>query len=149
MSSNLPDLVRQVELLEDYEQSAQALMDVVHIEPAVGARLASNALRSAAGDAHFRAFAFNMLYRADRQAAFNFIREKAAICEPQVFSAMLDEVADDVGLLEESQDLRQIVQLLLSPLPEQGQSVSGVKQSCIDNFLGLYAHATGREDWDR
>jgi len=149
VSSNLSDLVRQVELLEDYEQGAQALTDVVHLEPAVGARLALNALRSAAGDAHFRAFAFNMLYRADRQAAFDFIREKAATCEPQVFSSMLDEVADDVGLLEESQDLRRIIPLLLSLIPERGQGVSGVKQGCIDQFLDLYAHARSWKDLDR
>lgn len=148
MSSNLSDLVQQVELLEDYEQSAQALMGVVHIDPAVGARLALNALRLGSGDAHFRAFAFNMLYRADRPAAFDFIREQAATCEPHVFSSMLDEVADDVGLLEESQDLRRIIQFLLSIIPERGQGASGVKQSCVDKFLGLYAHAPSREGWD-
>ena len=140
--------MRQVELLEDYEQGAQALMEVVRLEPAVGARLALDALRSAVGDAHFRAFAFNMLYRADRQAAFDFIREKAATCEPQVFSSMLDEVADDVGLLEESQDLRRIVQLLLSIIRGRTGNVLGVKRSCIEKFFGLYGHVRSPQDTD-
>jgi hypothetical protein len=141
VSSNISDLVRQVELLEDYEQSSQALMDVVHLEPAVGARLALNALASSAGDVHFRAFAFNMLYRADRQAAFDFIREKAATCEPQVFGSMLAEVADDVGLLGESQDLQRIVQLLLSMVRERRKNELGVIDGCIKTFLDIYDHA--------
>ena len=148
MSSNISDLVRQVELLEDYEQGAQALMEVVRLEPAVGARLALDALRSAVGDGHFRAFAFNMLYRADRRAAFSFIQEQAATCEPQVFSSMLDEVADDVGLLEESQDLRRIVQLLLSIIRGQTGNVLGVKRSCIEKFFGLYGHVRSPQDTD-
>lgn len=141
MSPNISELVRQVEILDDYEQGSQALMDVVRLEPALGAQLAMNALTSAAGDVHFRAFAFSMLYRADRQAAFDFIRENAATCEPQVFSSMLSEVADDVGLLEESQDLRQIVQFLLLIIRERQQNEPGGKMNCVKNFLDIYASA--------
>ena len=140
MPSNIHDLVRQVELLDDYEQSSQALMDVVHLDPAVGARLALNALASAAGDVHFRAFAFNMLYRADRQAAFDFIRARAATCEPQVLSSMLAEVADDVGVLEESQELRRIVQLLLLVVQTRGHAEPSVPTDDVNRFLAVYAH---------
>jgi hypothetical protein len=112
LSSTIEDLVKQVERLEDYEQASQALMEVVHREPATGERLALTLLRSKAGDVHLRAFAFSMLYRANRAAAFEYARENSSTCEPAVFEAILGEVADDVGLLSESSELQLMVAYL-------------------------------------
>jgi hypothetical protein len=139
--SRISDLVRQVELLEDHEQSSEALMELVHMDAAVGAKLALNLLLSAAGDVHLRAFAFNMLYTADREAAFDFIRKNAASSEPQVFAAILTEVTDDVGVLQESVELQQVVQFLLPMARSRRPAETGSTRDTIDSFLAIYPRA--------
>lgn len=139
--SRISDLVQQVELLEDYEQSSQALLELVRMDAALGAKLALNLLLSAAGDVHLRAFAFNMLYTADRQTAFDFIRKSAASSEPQVFAAMLTEVTDDVGMLEESVELQQVVQFLLPMARSRRPAEGGSTRDAIDRFLAIYPRA--------
>ncbi|WP_143074258.1 hypothetical protein [Roseateles sp. YR242] len=122
MPTKIEDLVRQVECLEDYEQASQALMDVVHLEPATGGRLALNLLRSTAGDVHLRAFAFSMLYRANRAVAYEYARKNSGLCEAPVFLAMLGEVVEDVGLLNESTELQQVVADLRSAISHRTDS---------------------------
>lgn len=138
MPSNIEHLVKQVELLEDYELSSQALIDVVHQEPQEGARLALNIISSGAGDVHLRAFAFSMLYRADRTRAFEYIRQNSISCESKVFAAILMEIAEDVGRLHESPELRQIVDLLQPAILRRRKSMSVALQKSITEFLKVY-----------
>lgn len=109
MDSEVELLIKQVESLEDYEQASQALMEIVHKEPVVGLCLALNILIFNKGDVHLRAFAFSMLYRVNKSAAFHYIQEKAKTCEPKVFLAMLGEVTEDAGLLNDSLELREMI----------------------------------------
>jgi len=139
MQQDVSALIKSVENLEDYEQSSQALMELVHCDPPTGARLALVILVSARGDVHLRAFAFNMLYRADRQNAFNYMREYASSSEPQVFAAMLDEVADDAGLLTTSEELQGIVRFLSASMKERGRGTSEPAQGRIESFSSTYA----------
>ena len=138
MSSTIEVLVKRVELLEDYEAGSQALMEVVHREPATGARLASGILSSKAGDVHLRAFAFSMLYRADRAGAFEYIRENSGACEPGVFAAMLEEVAEDAGLQDGSAALRDAVTQLRSAIALRGDGDSEAVRRAVDAFREAY-----------
>ena len=138
LPSNIENLIQQVELLEDYEKASQALMDVVHQRPHEGARLALNIISSGAGDIYLRSFAFSMLYRADRAKAFDCSQRGAINCESEVFAAMLMEVAEDVGHLRESQELRQIVSLLQSIIPLRRSDESISLQKSVEEFLKIY-----------
>ena len=138
MSSNIEDLVKQVERLEDYEQASNALMEVVHREPATGERLALHLLRSKAGDVHLRAFAFSMLYRANRATAFEYVRENSSTSEPAIFGAMLGEVAEDVGLLNESAELRQMVAYLRSAISHRPDNDAEAMKLAVNDFRRVY-----------
>jgi hypothetical protein len=115
--------MKRVEELLDYEDVSDALLQLAHREPAVAARLASNILSAHAGDVYLRAFAVNMLYLTDRTQAFAYIRQNAATSEARVFWEMLQEVADDIGLLEASPELQEMVRFL--------RSVVAVRQTAI------------------
>lgn len=138
MDSNFKDLVRQVEYLEDYEQAAQALMKIVHRDPATGGSLALNLLRSKSGDTHLRAFAFSMLYRANRSLACEFVRENSSVCESAVFLAMLGEVVEDVGLLDDSKELQQMVDHLRSAILHRSDVDNEATKQEVHEFLKIY-----------
>ena len=139
MLSDIENLVKKVECLEDYEQASQALMEIVRREPESGSVLAMNLLRSNAGDVHLRAFAFSMLYRANRTRAFGYIRENSQMCEPAVFLAMLSEVAEDVGLVNESSELRQMVAFLRESISYRSDRQVDVVQRGVEEFLSTYS----------
>lgn len=115
-------------------------MEVVHLEPATGGQLALNLLRSTAGDVNLRAFAFSMLYRANRAVAYEYARKNSVACEPPVFLAMLGEVAEDVGLLNESTELQQVVADLRSAISQRTDSdTEGVRRGAHE-FLAIYGN---------
>lgn len=130
--------MNQVERLEDYEQASKALMEVVHREPATGGQLALNLLRSKAGDEHLRAFAFSMLYRANRASAFEYLQQNSSTSEPAVFGAMLGEVAEDVGLLSESAELRQMVAYLQSAILRRPDNDADSMKRGVREFRRVY-----------
>lgn len=138
MSSSVEELVKQVELLEDYEEASKALLQIVHRAPATGERLALDLLRSNAGDVHLRAFAFSMLYRANKDTAFEYVRENASTCEARVFGAMLGEIADDVGLFDDSVDLQEMVAHLRSVIFHRHDKEADVVRRGVDEFLKVY-----------
>jgi len=116
METDLPlsiiELVKQVEALEDYEVAADALLALSRRDPATCARLALRILAAGLGDVYLRASAFAMLYGCVRDVAFDYIHRHARDCEPYVFAAMLDQVVDDVGILQESVALQRAVRYL-------------------------------------
>lgn len=140
LPSNFEKLVKQVELLEDYEASSQALMEIVHREPVTGAQLASNILLSKAGDIHLRAFAFSMLYRANKTRAFEYMLENSSTCESVVFAAMLGEVAEDFGLLSDSRELQRVVAHLRSTIRARSDKDVEVVKRAIDGLLRIYGN---------
>lgn len=138
MPGKIEDLVRQVECMEDYEQASRALMEVVHLEPATGYQLALNIINSTAGDVYLRAFAFSMLYRANRTAAFEYAKKYSLLCETSVFLAMLGEVVEDVGLLKESTELQQFVAVLRSAISRRMDNDVDVMKRGIHEFMATY-----------
>jgi len=115
-------------------------MEVVHLEPAMGGKLALNLLRSTAGDVHLRAFAFSMLYRANRTVAYEYARENAGSCEAPVFLAMLGEVAEDIGLLNESSELQQVIADLRSAISHRTDSDTEVVKRGVHDFLAAHGN---------
>jgi hypothetical protein len=138
LPANIEDYIRQIENIEDYELASQALMEVVRLEPATGARLALNILRSKAGDKHLRAFSFSMLYRANRAAAFEYTREYSNTCDAEVFVAILGEVAEDVGVLNDSTDLQQVVSHLRFAISNRPDRDADAMKRGINDFLRVY-----------
>lgn len=135
----LEDLVKEVNALEDYENASNALMQIAHRVPELGAELALKILREARGDEHFQAFAFNMLYSANRSQALIYVREHMLSAGAKVFASMLSEVAEDVGMLEESNDLKEIVAGLSEALRQRPQEQLLEFKKSVELFARTYA----------
>jgi hypothetical protein len=135
---NIIDMIKQVELLEDYEQASQSLMDVVHVDPVTGGKLALNILKSNSADVYFRYFAFCMLYRANRSAAFEYITEHSSTCDSEVFGSMLCEISEDSGLYSDSCEIQKAVsQLKLALLQRSDIDIKSIGKNLHD-FLEAY-----------
>ncbi|MBS2533997.1 hypothetical protein KGQ20_14575 [Catenulispora sp. NF23] len=138
MTSDIDDLVRQVQLPDDYEQASEALIELVSLDPDTGARVALKVLQDGIGDVFLRGFAFDLLYRAHQAAAVDLIEQSARTCEPHVFAEMLTEVAADEALAAESDEVRRAVSALRSALkartPGDLEEISG----SVDMFFEAY-----------
>lgn len=124
--------------MEDYEQASQALMEIVHLEPETGWQVALNILRSNSGDEYLRAFAFNMLYRANRVAACEYAKAYSCLCETPVFLAMLEEVTEDVAVLHESTELQEVVENLRSAILHRSDKHTEQMKRGIREFTRAY-----------
>lgn len=112
MIPDLPELIRTVECLEDYEEASAALIEIKQRTPAICANLAFHILDKALGDRYLQAFAFGMLYSTDRNRAFSWMRQHASNCDAYVFGSILTSIGIDAGLLEEVPELSEMVRML-------------------------------------
>lgn len=136
---DLDGLIKEVNALEDYERASAALAEVAHRAPALGADLAMRVLDEARGDAHLRAFAFNILHSYDRARALRYAHEHMLSAEPLVFAAMLTEAAEDVGLLGESDEIRGVVAALSDALQRRPKDELATIQKSAEFFAKTYA----------
>lgn len=137
--SSLDDLLKAVDSLEDYETASAALMEIAHRAPLLGAQLALRILEEIKGDAYLRAFAFNILHSADRVRSLKYVNENMLSAEPLVFAAMLSEVAEDVGLLNDSDELRMTVVALADTLQKRKKDGLEIVQKSAEFFTKTYA----------
>lgn len=129
MKPNVIELVRQIEALEDYEESSEALLQLSRLSPTTASSLALRILTEQAGDVHLQAFAFYMLYRTSRDVAFQYIAENSLTCDQAILAEMVGEVTTDVGLLPESVDLAEVVQLLRSTVAVRRTEGRAIRES--------------------
>ncbi len=136
MQADINTSIQQLRSLENYEEASNALLLLARQRPDLAQEFALEILKLGRGDGYLRAFAFNMLYGLDKVAAFSFIRQMADSSDSLLFSAMLTEVADDVGLFGESKELQGIVSLLLGVLEKRNEEMENAK--AVKDFLGVY-----------
>jgi hypothetical protein len=139
MEKDIDSMLHELNSMENYEEASNALLGLTRQRPDLAKKYASEILISEKGDSHMQAFAFNMLYRLDRDEAFNFIRQAANSCGVTVFAAMLSEVTDDVGLYSESIELREIVQFLRDKIAQRASFKTNYPAKAADAFLKAYA----------
>lgn len=91
--------------LEDYEVAADALSALQKRDSALAERLALDIITQKQGDPHFQAFAFDTLYAVNLQAGIALIRNPSPDLSATVLAAMIECVAEDVGIAQETPDI--------------------------------------------
>lgn len=66
------------------------------------------------------------------------MRENSNTSEPAIFGVMLSEVAEDAGLLDESAELRQMVQYLQAVISHRPDKSAEAMKRGVDEFRRAY-----------
>lgn len=141
MQSDIEFAIQELTSLDDYWEAGEHLCLLSEKRPDLARMYTLDILNRLRGDRYLRAFSFNILYRVDRAAAFDLIRKTARFCEPYVFSTMLNEVVNDVGVFDESPELGQIVQRLFKVITHRaGNAEDDHEKKAVGAFLEMYGH---------
>jgi len=142
---NENQLIETVQSFEDYRATAEALTHLWEHKSNVCEPIALDILVKKRGDPQLQATAFNILYSVNINQALSFAKTHLAQVHPYLLGAILEQLAEDVAIVNEKDNLREVVYKVKTFLDEKGSNeLKLIKESIQwfkETFAGTYDDA--------
>lgn len=140
---NENQLIETVQFLEDYRATADALTHLWERKSNVCEQLALDILVKKRGDPQLQATAFNILYAVNINQALSFVKTHFTQVHPYLLGTILEQLAEDVAIVNEKDNLREVVNKVNIFLDEKGSNELELIKESINWFKETFAGMSG------
>jgi hypothetical protein len=136
---NENQLIEIVQSFEDYRATADALTHLWEHKSNVCEQLTLDILVKKRGDPQLQATAFNILYSVNINQALSFATTNLSQVHPYLLGAILEQLAEDVAIVNEKDNLREVVHKVKAFLDEKGANEMKLIEDSIQWFKETFA----------
>jgi hypothetical protein len=132
------NLVQTIISLENYEEAAEALLQMREINPDKAAELAKDIIENKKGDVFFQATALELLYLLDFKYICNFIITHINTVDIYLLGTIIESVTEDSAIVEGNNDLKKIIEAIKSYLKSNDEKYFIKIKHSVDWFFETY-----------
>jgi len=131
---NESQLIETVQSLEDYRATADALTELWEHKSKICEQLTLDILVEKRGDPQLQATAFNILYSVHKNQALSFAKTHLAQVHPYLLGTIIEQLAEEVAIVNENHNLREIVSKVSNFLDEKESSELELIKESVEWF---------------
>lgn len=138
MKEREEQLQSQITQLSDYDEAAQALNELKHLNRELAEKLALEILLQYKGDQYLQATAFRALYSADMHKGIELIKNPPTALNMAVLNAMIECITEDSGIVADHPEVLETARLLKATIKNLGAEETHRIKDSIKWFLETY-----------
>lgn len=123
---------------EDYEESADALIELKYTHRELAEKFALEILRNPDEEPYYQATAFNIFYSIDQPAALHMIRVRLGEVNLIMLRSMIECVNEDIAILEGNDDLLITVKAIGERIGTLGRDELERIRETVEEFKDLF-----------
>ena len=106
---NEQELIKTIKILGDYRQAADALTELMFINPSEAKKISINILEKEFGDVFFQASAFDTLYELSLESAFNYLKLKGVNIDNYILKTVISQITVDSAIIDDTPVIEDMV----------------------------------------